>query len=90
MIDIDRVRNWLIEAGSITEVAHVTMFQGRRKNTQREPQTVTVKLLDLGPTAQPDLRYYCEATSEEGKSATGNNAGTIEEAIAILHWNDLD
>ena len=89
MIDIDRVRNWLIEAGSITEVAHVTMFQGRRKNSKGEPQTVTVKLLDLGPTAQPDLRYYCEATSE-GKSATGNNAATIEEAIAIVHWNQLD
>jgi len=90
MIDIDRVRNWLIEAGSITEVAHITIFQGRRKNSKGEPQTVTVKLFDLGPKAQPDLRYYCEATSAEGKTATGNNAATIEDAIAIAHWNDID
>ena len=89
MIDNDRVINSLIEDGDMTEVAHVTMFQGRRKNSKGEPQKITVKLLDLGST-KPSLRYYCEATSEEGKSATGNNTATIEEAISGVHWNQLD
>ncbi len=89
MIDIDRARDLLIRNGDMSEVAHVTMFQGFRKNSKGEPQTVSVKLLDLGST-KPSLRYYCEATSEEGKSATCNEAPTIEEAIATVHWNQLD
>lgn len=89
MIDIARVRDLLIRNGDMSEVAHVIMFQGRRKNSKGEPQTVTVKLFDLGST-KPSSRYYCEATSEEGKSATCNEAPTIEEAISTVHWNQLD
>jgi len=90
MIDIDRARDLLIRDGDMTEVAHVIMFQGRRENPQGEPQKVTVKLFDLGNTVAPHSRYYCEASPEEGKSATGNNATTIEEAISGVHWNELD
>ena len=90
MMDIDRARDLLIRNGDMSEVAHVIMFQGRRENSQGEPQKVTVKLFDLGSTADPSLRYYCEATSEEGKSATCNEAATIEEVLSTVHWNQLD
>ena len=90
MIDINRARDLLIRNGDMTEVAHVIMFQGFRKNSNGEAQKVTVRICDPGSTVDPSLRYYCEATSEEGKRATGNEAATIEEVLSTVHWNQLD
>lgn len=90
MINIDQIRDLLISEGNMTDVAHVITFQGYRDNSNGESQTVTVKILDEGSIGHAGYRYNCEATSAEGKNATGNGAATIEEAIAIVHWNNLD
>lgn len=90
MIDIDQTRNLLISFGNMTEVAHVIIFQGYRRNSKGENQKVTVKICDKGSTVEPSLRYYCEATLEEGNYATGNEAASMEEVISTVHWNQLD
>ncbi len=37
-----------------------------------------------------NTEIFSISTSEEGKSATCDEAATIEEAISTVHWNQLD
>jgi len=53
-------------------------------------QMVTVKVFDHGPAVHPDSRFDCSATSDDGKGMSGNSARTIDAALAIAHWFDLD
>jgi hypothetical protein len=71
------------------EVYEVHSFEGYRETADGSNQEVNVKILDMGPGAA-HLRYSVKATSEDGKVARGNPAGTIDEAIAITHWIELD
>ena len=52
---------------------------------------VKVQLLDGGPDFHaPDYRYNVRARLEDGGPvATGNGARTPEEALDIVHWNEL-
>ena len=90
MLDIDQARAFLVRDGNMFKVAHVTTFEGHRKNSKGEDQSVTVKIGDLGSTVDPSLRYHCQAFSEEGKTATGKPGATIREVISSVHWNEVD
>lgn len=71
------------------EVYEVHSFEGYRQAADGSNQEVNVKILDMGPDAG-DQRYSVEAISEDGKIARGNPARTVDEAIAITHWTELD
>lgn len=71
------------------EVHHVTTFRGYRTTSTGESQLVIVDILDLGPDAR-DFRYSCHALTEDGRFATGNPADSIDHALSIVHWDDLD
>lgn len=77
--------------GGMEGVSEIKLFEGYRKNkkNQREKDEVTVKILDMGPD-HPKNRYACVATSKNGKEATGNSDSTLEGAIGLVHWNNLD
>jgi hypothetical protein len=83
----------LEEDAGMSEVAKVTTFKGYRKNGAGVLVEVTVDVLDAGQEAG-EGRYAVYARSKEeggrAKVATGNEAGTLEEAIAIAHWHELD
>ena len=88
MDDKDRrlIRDRLESFGDITELYEVTTFIG-----YRDLKRVTIRILDQGEECpDPSLRFACDATQEDGKKAGGNNAGSIDEAIGIVHWDDLD
>ncbi len=70
------------------EVYEKSTFQCYRKKKSGDVQTVTVEILDAGPEDQ--ARYHCVATGDDGSTATGNPASTIEVVLATLHWGDLD
>jgi hypothetical protein len=74
----------------VSEVYHVTEFQVYREAKDGHIQTVSVKILDAGPDTEHGLRYHCYATTDDGKSATGNPDKTIEVTLALVHWGDLD
>jgi hypothetical protein len=61
-----------------------------RRTASGQEQEVTVQIYDAGPDVNPSLRYSVMATSDDGKSATGNPDSTIEMALAHCHWNELD
>ena len=90
MLDIDQARALLIRDGDMFKVAHVTTFEGYRKNSNGETQKVTVKIGDLGSTVAPSLRYHCQAFSGDGKTAGGNPGATVREVISSVHWNQVD
>lgn len=80
------IRETLRSSGRIDELCEVRTFVGYRNGHR-----VTVRVLDLGPNCSaPEQRYFVEAEQDDGKRATGNNAPTLEEAICIVHWQDLD
>jgi hypothetical protein len=81
----DEVRRALGEIG-FHEVHLVTNFTCYRE-TDKGTQQVLVEILDLGSGL---ARYSCKATTEDGKSAYGNPAASLDRAITNVHWQDLD
>jgi hypothetical protein len=75
--------------GHMEEVTEIKWFHGYRKKKNGETEDITVKILDMGPD-HPQVRYACIASSESGLEATGNECATLEETIAVVHWNKLD
>lgn len=72
------------------EVYHKDSFECIRNLGTGEMQTVEVTILDAGPDGDPQLRYRCVATTQDGKMATGNPADSIDMAVMIVHWQELD
>lgn len=79
----------LKEMTGMQEISHVTTFRCYRDIREVGMKEVTVELLDHGPDAGM-TRYSCTATTEDGRKATGNPGGSIEEVLAIVHWANLD
>lgn len=80
------IRHALQTFGNITELYEVKTYTGYRNGKR-----VTVQILDQGMECpNPDSRFACQVIEEDGKRASGNNARTTDEAIAIVHWRDLD
>lgn len=65
-------------------------FLVHRNLKSGDVQKVTVEILDAGPHANPERRFKCIARTEDGKTASGNSARTIETTLALVHWTDLD
>jgi hypothetical protein len=77
-----------LKAVGFFEVYEKSTFQCYRKKKSGDVQTVTVEILDAGPGDQ--ARYQCVATGDDGSTATGNPASTIEAVLATVHWGELD
>ena len=65
----------------------VETVKGYREKKDGTDQAITVEIHD---SKESSNRYTCVVTSKEGKVATGNPASTIQEAIAFVHWENLD
>lgn len=88
-MDIGEVIKALERNGDLSEIREVRYFEGYRDTADGSPQTVHIKIYDGGPEAG-DMRYSCEATTESGKVTRGNEAESIDVALAITRWNELD
>ena len=69
------------KAAGAMELSHVTTFRGYRKDKKGVERTITVELLDSGPS-DPAARYTVVATGGDGREATGNPVKTPEAALA--------
>jgi hypothetical protein len=53
-------------------------------------QKVIVEILDKGAHQSSPNRFHCTARTENGKSASGNPEPTAYQAVAGVHWWNLD
>jgi hypothetical protein len=71
------------------EVYEEHTFRCRRHDKNGNLQKVTLTILDAGPNADA-LRFHVFATTEEGHFASGSPDSTLDGALAIVQWADLD
>ncbi len=92
MISPDNLREHLrrVPGLNMEEIHQVTTFRCYRRTPDGGRQAVIVDILDMGMDAPADLRFTCQAFTEDGRFANGNPSKTIDEALAIVHWNKLD
>jgi len=72
------------------EVYEEHTFRCYRHDKNGNLQRVTLTVLDAGPTSDSDLRYHVLAATAEGHVASGSPDATLDAALAIVHWGDLD
>ena len=72
------------------EVYEKTEFSCYRTRKDGSMQNVTVTILDAGINSPANLRYHVHAEADDGAKATGNPENSIETALSIVHWGDLD
>ena len=81
---IDRLK----KASGCFELYHATTFKGYGNDEKGNVREVTITILDEG--APTPTRYHVYAQDEKGRAATGNSNGSLDAAIAITHWGDLN
>ena len=73
----------------VAELLYTFRFY-RETGSEDGPQEVILKIFNYGPDANPLYKYYCVATTKDGKIATGNPDSSVELAIDNIHWIHLD
>ena len=79
----------LKKLAGIFEAYHVTTFKCYRHAKSGGDQEVTVTITDAGPD-NTYTRYHVEARTADGRAASGNGAATVQNALAMVHWPELD
>jgi len=92
MEDTDAIIDKLydVKEAAFSEIHEVRTFRCYRQKKNGGTQAVTVEIKDAGYHLGPDLRYSVLAVSDEGTRAVGNPADTIQHALVLTHWNELD
>lgn len=83
------ILNLLKEATGASEAYQVTEYVVCRETRGGGMEEVRIEVRDGGP-AMGNLRFSVIAKSEDGRTATGNPAGSLETVLATVHWYDLD
>lgn len=82
MDDLD-ICELLEVAGNVIGACEVSLFKGVRNG-----DLVEVEIRDYGPRRA--RRYQCWVETADGRLVCGNAEATIEAAIAVTPWFDLD
>jgi hypothetical protein len=85
----ERALDVLLTGAGFFEAYLEKTFVAHRHLKSGGVQTVTIRVLDAGPK-DPHSRFLCEARSDDGKGASGNPMATIGDALAVVHWYELD
>lgn len=76
--------------GNVREIYEVTRFEGCRKVRGGETHSIAIEIMDAGPQADSQMRYVCQLKTHDGQTKSSNPEETIEMAISMAHWMDLD
>lgn len=87
----EKIAQKLRDSGGMAEVWHeVERFDCYRETGRGGARKVTVRVIKQVGHKDGHTRYMIDATSEDGKRATGNAQETIDLAIQLTHWGELD
>ena len=75
--------------GRILDAFHVTTFRCMRRDDNGAAMEVLVEILDAGPGAGLE-RYVVEVTGENDVFVATNPAESIEAALALVPWHELE
>ena len=89
MVDTNATIEHLKSLPRISEAYHVTTFECVREARDGSPRIVTVEIHDAGEGVDYS-RYAAVVRSDDGRAASGNRADSVEAALSIVHWHDLD
>jgi hypothetical protein len=88
-MDTSKILEKLKTLGAIYEAHHATSFMCFRRRAEGSTEEIMVYVLDRGPQ-DPATRYLCEVRSESGRRIVGIPCESIEKAISMVQWDDLD
>jgi hypothetical protein len=88
-MDTSKILEKLKTLGAIYEAHYATSFVCFRRRAEGSTEEITVHVLDRGPE-DPATRYLCEVRSESGKRMVGTPCESIDKAISVVQWDDLD
>lgn len=80
----------LRNCAGIFDAYHKTSFECYRKAKGGAVQKVLVEIFDAGPDRDPNTRYHCVATTEDGRGTSGNPGASVGVVLAMVHWGRLD
>lgn len=75
--------------GKLFEVSKITTYRGYGHDTN---EAIEVTIQDHGEAAGANRFHISAETIGQGpkRFATGNGGKTIDEALVIIHWQDLE
>ena len=77
--------------GGLFEISQVTYYKGYRRDGTGAVCEVTIEIWDAGPNVgPPDYRYSVRASADDGRTAGGSAAASLEQAFTAVRWADLD
>ncbi len=84
------MREALAKSGNLNaeELSEITIFRGYRNGAE-----LRIEIHDLGEGSVANGAYRFNAVVTDvgsGAVVRGNGGATIEEALVIVHWNELD
>ena len=85
---IDQLTN--PRSADLFEAYEVRTFRAYRNTKDGGVHAVAAEILDSGPRVERDLRYSCMSTADDGSTAVGNHEASLETALAVAPWSDLD
>ncbi len=93
MMDRRQLLRQLKQESKAKELYEVTQFVGYRQDPEGDPGDIIafqIQVLDAGPDAPAERRYIVVAQDDDDRMTTGDEAESLEAAIAAVHWHELD
>jgi hypothetical protein len=88
-MDTSKILEKLKTLGAIYEAHRATSFICFRRRPEGSTEEITVHVLDRG-LQDPATRYLCEVRTENGQRIVGVPCESVEKAISVMQWDDLD
>jgi hypothetical protein len=79
---------WIQRGGSFSQMFEVTMLKGYRTDSLGEHREISIEVLDAGD-AEHD-RYQIIARDIDGREVRSNFEDSIQRAVALMPWADLE
>ena len=85
------VLGWLKQHTNFGECYHIhSVYKGAYNKSDGSPVEVELTIYEFKSIYSTGPQYTAVATSRDGKRATSNLENSIHDALAGLHWNDIE
>ena len=79
---------WIQKGAGLSELFEVTMLKGYRSDSLGERREISIEVWDAGDAAHE--RYRIIARDIDGREARSSLEDSIERAISLMPWSNLE